>query len=578
MLIFNSPKHSVAYYALPRLWVPRHIYLQVLVDWMAYLWGRLVTFALVVLLYYYELCLAEIPPNYTFMHEAIEAPEISSYDYIVIGGGAAGIPIATTLSTNYSVLLLERGGSPYGNLNITSVHNFGSYFLDTSVNSPSQQFISEGVVNARARVLGGGTSINAGFYSRGEKKFIKEARLRDKSLVLESYEWVEKVMVFKPVVQKWQSALRAALLESGVTPYHGYDYDHVVGTKVGGTLFDENGTRHTAVDLLQYANPKRLSVLLHATVQKILFKTKGRSNPLAYGVVFKDSLGKNHIAYLNGGEKDEIILSAGALASPQLLMLSGIGPKEQLDAHKIKVVLHQPFIGKGMGDNPMNSIFIPSPILVEPSIVQVVGITRFGSYIEEAGGFNFIFANPLAYQGFSPQMGGFFIEKINGPLSKGELKIENLNPSDNPSVTFNYFKEPKDLEKCVYGIKIILRAVKSKAFSNYKYANMTIKDILDLNLKLPVNLRVRANTFSSLEQYCKDTVRSMWHYSGGCSIGKVVDNKYKVFGVNSLRVIDGSTILSSPGTNPQASILMLGRYMGVTILGQRLTSEDRNKN
>ncbi|KAK9062133.1 hypothetical protein SSX86_019319 [Deinandra increscens subsp. villosa] len=536
------------------------------------------TSALVVLLLCYELCVAEIPPNYTFMHEAITAPKISSYDYIVIGGGAAGIPLATTLSANYSVLLLERGRSPYGNPNITSVFNFGSYFLDTSPNSPSQRFISEGVVNSRARVLGGGTCINAGFYSRGEQQFNEEARLMDKKLVTESYKWTEKVIVFKPVVQKWQSAIRAALLESGVTPDNGFAYDHVIGTKVGGTLFDENGTRHTAADLLQYANPKGLSVLLHATVQKILFKTEGRSRPLAYGVVFQDSLGNKHMAYLNGGEKDEIILSAGALASPQLLMLSGIGPKEQLHAHKIKVVLHQPFIGKGMADNPMNSIFVPSPIAVEPSIVQIVGITRFGSYIEQSGGFNFIFANPSSYQGFSPQMGGFFIEKIKGPQSMGELNIKNLNPSDNPSVTFNYFKEPKDLKKCVNGIKTILRAIESKAFSNYKYLNMTVKEILDLNLKLPVNLRVHANTSSTLEQFCKDTVRSMWHYHGGCRIGKVVDHEYKVFGVDALRVIDGSTILNSPGTNPQASVLMLGRYMGVTILDQRVTSEDQNKN
>ncbi|KAI3744821.1 hypothetical protein L1987_57914 [Smallanthus sonchifolius] len=507
------------------------------------------------------------------MHEATISPKTSFYDYIVIGGGAAGIPIATTLSAKYNVLLLERGGSPYGNPNITDVRNFGSYLLDTSPESPSQRFISEGVVNSRARVLGGGTCINAGFYSRGEPKFSEDARLMDANLVDESYKWTEKVMVFEPIVQKWQSTLRTALVETGVTPDNGFSYDHIIGTKVGGTLFDANGTRHTAADLLQYANPKRLLVLLYATVHKIKFKTQGRSRPLAYGVVFADSLGYKHIAYLKGGRKDEIILSAGALGSPQLLMLSGIGPKEQLDALNIKVVLQQPFIGKGMADNPMNSIFIPSPVAVEPSIVQVVGITRFGSYVEESGGFNFIFANLSSYQGFSPQMGGFIFEKINGPLSMGELKINNLNPTDNPSVTFNYFKEPEDLQKCVNGIKTILNAVESKAFSNYKYANMTIKDILDLNMKLPVNLRTHANTSSSLEQYCKDTVRTIWHYHGGCRIGEVVDDEYKVFGVDAFRVIDGSTIINSPGTNPQASVLMLGRYMGVTILGQRIAND-----
>ncbi|KAD6453004.1 hypothetical protein E3N88_07709 [Mikania micrantha] len=334
------------------------------------------------------------------MHEATEAPGVSFFDYIVIGGGTAGIPLATTLSANYSVLLLERGGSPYNDPNVASIFNFGRYFSDTSPDSPSQQFIVEGVVNSRPRVLGGGTSINAGFYSRGEEKFNIEARLTDENLIQDSYEWSEKVIVFKPVVQNWQSALRAGLVEAGVVPYNGFTYDHLVGTKVGGTIFDENGTRHTAADLLQYANPEGLSLYLHATVHKIIFKSKGHSMPRAIGVVFEDSLGKKHMAYLKGRKDDEIILAAGALGSPQLLMLSGIGPKDQLDALDIKVVLDQPYVGQDMSDNPLNALFVPSHIAVELSLAQVVGITPFGSFIEEAGGFNF-FANLSDYQGFT---------------------------------------------------------------------------------------------------------------------------------------------------------------------------------
>ncbi|KAI3698046.1 hypothetical protein L6452_31156 [Arctium lappa] len=505
------------------------------------------------------------------MHEATKAPKISFYDYIVIGGGTAGIPIATTLSEKYSVLLLERGGSPYGNPNITNLANFGTYFSDTSSDSPSQQFVSgDGVVNARPRILGGGTSINAGFYSRGEARFIKDAKLIDERLMNESYRWVEKVMVFEPVVTRWQSALQGALVEAGVAPENGFSYDHIMGTKVGGTIFDQNGHRHTAADLLQYANPKGLFLLLHATVHKIFFKTQGRSRPRAYGVVYEDASGIKHRAYLKGGQKDEIILCAGAIGSPQLLILSGIGPKDQLQAHNIKPVLHNPSIGQGMADNPLNAIFVPSPILVEPSLVQVVGVTQFGNYIEAAGGINLIGRPPSDYQGYSFEMGGFIFEKINGPQSMGYLKLQNNDPSDNPSITFNYFKEPEDLRKCVDGIKTMLTTIKSKAFSKFKYANMTVQDILDLNVKMPTNLTVHANTSSSLEQYCKDTVKTIWHYHGGCQIGKVVDDEYKIRGVDALRVIDGSTFTNSPGTNPQASVLMLGRYMGVTILKQRL--------
>ncbi|KAI3829334.1 hypothetical protein L1987_03454 [Smallanthus sonchifolius] len=131
------------------------------------------------------------------------------------------------------------------------------------------------------------------------------------------------------------------------------------------------------------------------------------------------------------------------------------------------------------------------------------------------------------------EMGGFIIEKANGPLSEGELKIENLNPADNPLVTFNYFKEPEDLRKCVKGIRTIFKAVETKAYLDYKYANMTVKDIFDLNMKLQAYLPVRGNNSSALEQYCKSSVRTMWHYHGGCQIGKVVDDEYKVSGVDA---------------------------------------------
>ena len=127
----------------------------------------------------------------------------------------------------------------------------------------------------------------------------------------------------------------------------------------------------------------------------------GRSRPIAYGVVYEDASGIKHRAYLKGGQNDEIILSAGAIGSPQLLMLSGIGPKDQLHAHNIKPVLHNLLIGQGMSDNPLNAIFVPSPVLVEPSLVQVVGVTQFGSYIEAAGGMNLIGRSRSDYQGYS---------------------------------------------------------------------------------------------------------------------------------------------------------------------------------
>lgn len=110
---------------------------------------------------------------------------------------------------------------------------------------------------------------------------------------------------------------------------------------------------------------------------------------MAHGVTFRDSTGATHRAYLRPVEGSEVIVSAGALGSPQLLMLSGIGPGKQLRAQNITVVLDQPFVGQGMSDNPMNAVFVPSPNPVEVSLIEVVGITPFGSYIEAASGANF---------------------------------------------------------------------------------------------------------------------------------------------------------------------------------------------
>lgn len=97
----------------------------------------------------------------------------------------------------------------------------------------------------------------------------------DAKLVNESYPFVEKKIVHRPKLAPWQKAVRDSLLDLGVSPFNGFTYDHIYGTKIGGTIFDRFGRRHTAAELLASGNPSKLTVLIHATVQNIVFDTTG---------------------------------------------------------------------------------------------------------------------------------------------------------------------------------------------------------------------------------------------------------------------------------------------------------------
>ncbi|XP_010685403.2 protein HOTHEAD [Beta vulgaris subsp. vulgaris] len=527
----------------------------------------------------------------------------SAYDYIIIGGGTAGCPLAATLSQEYSVLLLERGGVPFDNFNVTFMENFHISLADTSTTSAAQQFTStDRVMNARARVLGGGTCINAGYYSRASHSFVKKVGWNPE-LVNEAYLWVENQIVHAPKLAPWQAAVRDALLDVGVSPFNGFTFDHKYGTKISGSTFDEYGRRHTAAELLASANPDNLDIFVLATVQKIAFDTQGE-RPKAVGVIFKDEYGKQHKAFLSERIESEVILSSGSIGSPQLLLLSGIGPKEDLKNKNIPVVLDNQFVGRDVQDNPLNTIYVPFKRHLTQSLLQTVGITKLGVYIEASNGFGQSSNSIKRHHGlvsaeigqlstippeerteeaiqayremkqdlpFEAFMGGFILGKVAKPKSTGHLKLNTTNIDDNPEVTYNYFSHPQDLRKCVKSIQLIEKIVKSKRLRYFINSdNLTIEKLLNMSVQANVNLIPKhTNDIQSLEQFCKDTVITMWHFHGGCHMDKVVGRDYQVFGVDGLRVIDGSTFDESPGTNPQATVMMMGRYMGVKILMER---------
>ncbi|KAL5549002.1 hypothetical protein UlMin_004233 [Ulmus minor] len=497
-----------------------------------------------------------------YVQNATSLPSKEDYDYIVIGGGTAGCPLAATLSQTYKVLLLERGSTPLSHPNVLHFEALPEQ-EDDEKTTPAQRFTSEdGVANVRGRILGGSSMLNLGFYSRADEEFYKDSGIEwDFDFVKKSYEWVEDTIVSVSELRLWQSTLKEALLEGGVGPDIGFSLDHIVGTKASGSIFDEVGRRHGAVELLNRGEAKNLRVVVEATVERILFSPTA-SNLSAIGVMYSDSNGKFHEAFVS--DKGEVILSAGAIGSPQLLLLSGVGPKPYLSSLQIPTIYHQPYIGKFMVDNPRNDINFITPFPLQPSYLQVVGITNDSFYIE---GSSF----PLQFPNYSSPLNSSvanIVAKIGRPLSNGSLWL--ASPTDvksNPNVRFNYFEDPADLARCVRGMRKVGDVLKTKIMDQFRSKNLQgEKGFIFLGPSLPKNYELDD---SSMEEFCRSSVTTIWHYHGGCRVGKVVDGDFRVMGINKLRVVDGSIFTASPGTNPQATVMMMGRYVGLKMLQER---------
>lgn len=244
----------------------------------------------------------------------------------------------------------------------------------------------------------------------------------------------------------------------------------------------------------------------------------------------------------------DIILAAGALGSPQILLLSGIGPYKHLKRFSIPLVHNLKKVGHAMKDEPRIALLADSkPQNRQPDAPQVVGITDDFKIIIQA------LILPTSFNATIIPIS----TKLAFPASKGKLELINTDPRQNPSVKFNYLAEEKDCEGCVKMAQLLERVARSESIALF----------LGMERK---NTHILSGQ-DELRRFCKENVNTFYHYHGGCNVGSVVDNDYKVFGVQGLRVVDGSTFSESPGTNPMATLLMLGRYQGIKILEERST-------
>ncbi|CAA2994656.1 (R)-mandelonitrile lyase-like [Olea europaea subsp. europaea] len=217
--------------------------------------------------------------------------------------------------------------------------------------------------------------------------------------------------------------------------------------------------------------------------------------------------------------------------SLQLLLLSGIGLRPYLFSLGIPVARHSPYVGQFLYDNPRNGISIVPLMPLERSLIQFVG--------QLAPVFLIV---------------ATLMENIVGPLSAGSLRFASTDVRLNPK------------KRCVNGTRKIGYVLNSRAMDDSKFQQwFGGREFRYTGSTLPVNL----SNDAYVEVLCRHRVSNIWQYHGGCLVGKVVDRNLKVTGIDSLRVINGSTFTVSPRTNPQATLLMLGRYFGLKLLKER---------
>lgn len=162
------------------------------------------------------------------------------------------------------------------------------------------------------------------------------------------------------------------------------------------------------------------------------------------------------------------------LAPLSSFFLSGIGPRPYLSSWGIPVVHHCPYVGQYLYDNPRNGISIVPPMPLEHSLIQVVGITNFGAYLEAAS--NVIpFSSPARFVFIRTPASPLHLtvatlmEKILGPLSTGSLRLASTKVRTSPIVRFNYFSNPEDVEKCVNGTRKIGAILRSRSMADFRF-------------------------------------------------------------------------------------------------------------
>ncbi|KAF7399439.1 hypothetical protein HZH68_008031 [Vespula germanica] len=531
------------------------------------------------------------------------------YDFVVIGGGSAGAAVAARLSEEprFSVLLLEAGlDEPTG----TQIPSFFFNFLGSDID---WQYMTESEDQAclnkddrkcywpRGKVLGGTSVMNGMTYMRGSRKDYDDwARMGN---VGWSYQDV------LPYFIKSEDNLQVYNMDIG---YHGVGGPLTVtqfhyhpplsyalleaGKELGYDTVDLNGRTHTGFAIAQttsrngsrlstaraFLRPARnrpnLHIMLNSTATKILFD----NNKRAVGVEFVHDGKLNRVSVAK-----EVVVSGGAVNSPQILLNSGIGPRDELNAVGVPVIHDLPGVGKNLHNHvayaltftindtdttPLNWATAMEYLLFRDGLMSGTGIsevtamvnTKYSNSREDHPDVQLIFGGYLADCAETGMVGEkkgtnrtiYIIPTYLHPKSRGYLRLRNNDPVSKPLIYPKYLSHPDDIAGLVEAIKFSIRLSETQALKRYGFQldRTPVKNCQHLKFGCDAYWECAVKHDTSPEN----------HQAGSCKMGPeedpfaVVDNQLRVRGVRGVRVADTSIMPKVTSGNTNAPAIMIG--------------------